>query len=215
MFDRVIYIAGSDGSGKTTILDDVEKELIKQSKKTRHIWIRSPKILSKPLMLYCRLAGLTKYKTIDGVKYGKHEFYKSRFVSMLFPILQLLDFKIKWYLEKKRIKPDEILLFDRFSLDTLADLMVDTKRMHLHQTSIGRSFIALIPENTKILIPLVDENTIRNRKKDTLYDEKLALKIKVYKKLGQDLNIKTVDNNKPYDEAIKNVFKYLDINERN
>jgi len=215
MFDRVIYIAGSDGSGKTTILDDVEKEFIKQSKKTRYIWIRSPKILSKPLMLYCRLAGLTKYKTIDGVKYGKHEFYRSGFVSWLFPILQLLDFKIKWYIEKKRIKPDETLLFDRFSLDTLADLMVDTKRMHLHQTSIGRYFIDLIPKNTKILIPKVNIETIRKRKKDTLYDEKLAMKIRVYEILGKNLNIKTVDNNRSYDETIKNVFKYLEINERN
>ncbi len=208
-----IYITGSDGSGKTTLLEAIEEVYLLESKKTKHIWIRSPKILSKPLMIYCRLVGLTKYKTIDGVKYGRHDFYKSHFVSWLFPILQLLDFKIKWYLEKKRIKSDEILLFDRFSLDTLADLMVDTKRMDLHKTSIGRSFIDLITENTRILIPSVEVETIRERKKDTLYDEKLVLKIKVYEILSKDLNINTIDNNRVYNEVLKDVLQYLDINE--
>ena len=211
--NTVFYIAGSDGSGKTTILNDVEKELIGQSEKTKHVWIRSPKIISKPLMVYCRLVGLTKYKTIDGIKYGKHEFYKSSFVSWLFPMLQLIDFKIKWYFQKRKIKSNEILLFDRFSLDTLADLMVDTKRLDLHKTWIGQSFIDLIPQNTKILISIVDEKNIRNRKKDTLHDEHLANKINVYNMLSQDLKIKTIDNNRVYKEVRKDIFKYLGIDE--
>jgi len=210
-----IYITGSDGSGKTTILKDVDKKLLSQSKKTKHIWIRSPKILSKPLMVYCRLAGLTTYNTIDGIKYGKHEFYKSSFVSWLYPILQLLDFKIKWFFEKRKIKPNEILLFDRFSLDTLADIMVDTRKLKLHQTGIGKSFIKMIPKDTKILIPVVDEKTIRNRKKDTLYDEHLAQKINVYSILSKDLAIRSIDNNRTYEEVKKDIFNYLELHERN
>jgi len=202
------YITGTDGSGKTTFLNDIESKL---SVATKHIWIRSPKITSKPLMVYCRLVGITTYKTIDGIKYGKHEFYKSNFVSWLFPILQLIDFKIKWYFQKRKIKPDEILLFDRFSLDTLADLMVDTKRLDLHKTSIGKAFINMIPQNTKVLIPMVDEDTIRNRKKDTLHDEHLADKINVYSILSKDLAIKIIDNNRDYKEVKKDVFNYLEI----
>ena len=180
------YITGSDGSGKTTFLKEIESKL---SEETKHVWIRSPKILSKPLMAYCRLVGLTKYKIIDSVKYGKHEFYRSTFVSWLFPILQLVDFKIQWFFEKRNIKSDQTLLFDRFSLDTLADLMVDTRRLDLHKTWIGISFINMIPQNTKILIPQVDENTIRSRKKDTLHDEHLGDKINVYSILSKDLLI--------------------------
>jgi len=205
------YITGVDGSGKTTILKDVENKLQKQLKKTKHIWIRSPKILSKPLMAYCRLIGLTKYRTIGGIQYGKHEFYKSKFVSWLFPILQLIDFKIKWYFEKKNINSNEILLFDRFSLDTLADLMVDTKRENLHKTWIGKAFIDLIPQNTKILIPIVEEDIIRNRKKDTLHDEHLPYKIEVYNMLSQDLKIKTIDNNGEYINTKTKVVDFFDL----
>ena len=203
------YIAGSDGVGKTSYLKDIEANLIKEGERTMHIWIRSPKIFSKPLMAYCRLVGLTKYKTIDGVTYGGHNFYKSKFVSWLFPIVQLIDFKIKWNKEKRKIGENNVVLFDRFSLDTLADLMVDTHRLDLHKTKIGKSFIKLIPKNIKIIILYVSEDNIRNRKKDTLYDEQLAMKIRVYQILSQDLGLKVIDNNRNFDIVKKEINNYL------
>lgn len=203
------YIAGPDGVGKTTYLKNFEDDLVKQGKKTRHIWIRSPKIFSKPLMAYCRLVGLTKYNTIDGVSYGRHDFYKSKFVSWLFPIVQLIDFKIKWKIAKKKITSDEVILFDRFSIDTLADLMVDTHRLTLHRTKIGKSYLKIIPKNIKTVFLHVDEQTIRNRKKDTLHDEKLAMKIKVYQILSKDLGIEVIDNNRSFLEVENDLKRFL------
>ncbi|MCA9750047.1 MAG: hypothetical protein KC414_13140, partial [Romboutsia sp.] len=104
------YLLGADGSGKTTFLKEVETALNNKGLRTNHVWIRSPKILSRPLMAYCRLVGLTKYKVINEIKYGKHEFYKSSFVSWLFPILQLFDFKIKYFLERKKWSTTDMLL---------------------------------------------------------------------------------------------------------
>lgn len=207
--NTTVYIAGPDGIGKTTYLKNIEEDLKSQGKKTKHVWIRSPKITSKPLMAYCRLTGLTKYKTIDKVSYGIHEFYKSKFVSWIFPKLQLIDFKIKWKSERKKILVDEIVLFDRFSLDTLADLMVDTHRMDLHKTSVGESFINMLPENIKLIILHVDEDVIRSRKKDTLYDETLATKIKVYQILSKDLGLKVIDNNRGFNDVKNDINIFL------
>ncbi|MDB2495388.1 hypothetical protein N9X07_04300 [Flavobacteriaceae bacterium] len=207
MLNRTIYIAGPDGVGKTTYINYIEGTI--EEKKAKHIWIRSPKILSKPLMLYCRLIGLTKYKVINNVKYGVHDFHKSTFVSFLFPFLQLIDFKIKWFLEKQRICVDDVILFDRYNLDTLADLMVDTHNMQLHKTWLGKQFIKILPKNSNVLILKVNENVIRERKKDTLYDENLALKIKVYEILSEDLGIKTVDNNRNIDMVKKEIINHI------
>jgi len=207
MLNRTIYIAGPDGIGKTMYIKYIEGTIL--GKKTKHIWIRSPKILSKPLMLYCRVVGLTRYKVIDNVKYGVHNFYQSQFVSFLFPFLQLIDFKIKWFLEKRKISRDDVILFDRYNLDTLADLMVDTHKMHLHKTWLGKQFIKMLPENSNVLILKVNENVIRERKKDTLYDENLALKIKVYEILSEDLGIKTIDNNRNIDMVKKEIINHI------
>ena len=209
MKNKIVYIAGSDGSGKTTYLKEVEKELISKNHITNRIWLRSPKITSKPLMAYCRLIGLTKRETIDGIMFSRHDFYKSTFVSWLFPKLQLLDFKIKWYSERKKIKDNEVVLFDRFSLDTLADLMVDTHKLDLHKTNIGKSFVKLLPKNTKTIVLHVDENVIRSRKEDTVHDKTLALRVKVYSILSKDLGLKVIDNNREFLTVKNEIKNYL------
>jgi len=210
MNNNAYYITGPDGSGKTSYIKELEKKFLDQNLKIKHIWLRSPKILSKPLMAYCRIVGLTQYKFIDGVKYGKHEFYKSKFVSWLFPVLQLIDFKLKWYVFKRNIGKSDILLFDRFGIDTLADLMVDTGRMDLHNTWLGRAFVNLVPKNTVIIVMDVEESVIRSRKKDTLHDEHLTAKIKVYKILSRDLNLIEINNNRDFDIVKKELFSILD-----
>lgn len=205
------YITGPDGSGKTSYLKEVEQKLIRQNIKYKHIWIRSPKITSKPLMLFCRITGLTKYKLIDSVKYGKHEFYRSKFVSWLYPFLQYIDFLIKWELEKRKLKDSEVLLFDRHALDTLIDIMIDTGKMDLHTKHIGKSFIRLIPKNCSTILMVVDEEVIRKRKIDTLHDEHLSQKIEAYKLVANYLYLKLINNNRPYEEVKKEVFKHLGV----
>lgn len=209
MTNESIYIAGSDGSGKTTVLRDIETYYKANNIQTKHIWLRSPKILSKPLMAYCRLVGLTKYSTINGVKYCKREQFKSPFVSWIFPILQLLDFKIKWFFDKRKINSNEILLFDRFNIDTLVDLMADTRRFDLHKTWIGKEFLKLTPEKCKLIILKVDEDIIRKRKIDTLHDVSLKDKINSFQILSSDLGITLIENNEDYNKLKKNVFKIL------
>lgn len=205
------YITGPDGSGKSTYLKEIANELSGQGRIYRHIWIRSPKILSKPLMLYCRLVGLTSYKKIDGIVYGKHEFYKSRFVSAIFPYLQYIDFRLKWFFLKMNVGKNQIFLFDRFNLDTLVDLMVSTRNMDLDQSWVGRKFLDLSYPNTSLVILDVMEEIIRKRKKDTLFDENLGLKIKAYHKLSKEYHIPLINNNGDSTTTRNKIFEHFEL----
>jgi thymidylate kinase len=207
------YLTGPDGSGKTTMLLRIERELVRRGEIPVKIWLRSPKVLSRPLMLYCRLTGLTKYRTIDGVKYGKHEFYRSPFVSWLFPILQVMDFRLIWWQRSRRYKGMNLLLMDRFAIDTLADLMVDTGRYDLHLRKAGKKLMSLIPENTKTLVLDVKEEAIRRRKIDTMHDPHIAEKIKVFKILSRDLNLNRIDNNRPVDLVYNEILNEFGLGE--
>lgn len=209
MNNKAIYLCGVDGSGKTTFISEIEKYLKKKGIHIQHVWLRSPKILSKPLMAYCRFVGLTRYKVIDEIRYGGHEFYRSKFVSWLFPVLQLIDFKIKWTLLKRKLNTDNVVLFDRFALDTLADLMADTHRFNLHKTWLGKQFIYNIPSNTKIFVLNTKTETIRSRKLDTKHDPLLETKVKVYNILGHDLNLESIDNEQPKEKAIKELIEKI------
>ena len=202
-----VYITGPDGVGKTTYIKEIKNSFLNDN--VKEIWLRSPKIFSKPLMFLCRIIGLTKYYYIDGVQYGQHYIYKSKKLSYVFYVLQLLDFKIKWFFLRKSIDKNDILLIDRFSLDTLADLMVSTRNFNLHNSWIGKSFINMLPTNLRLIVLDVNEDTIRKRKKDTLYDENLANKIRVYTILAKHLNIKRIDNNRKYSVVKNEILKFI------
>ena len=209
------YLTGPDGSGKTTYLKEIEALLQNRGEQPKHIWIRSPKIFSKPLMAYCRLVGLTKYQYIDGCRYGSHDFYKSKFVSCIFPVLQLLDFKIELLKLRARIdNSSKFILFDRYALDTLADLMVDTHRLDLHKKWIGKRFLKLINEEYHTIILKVDEKNIKSRKLDTRYDPNTALKNKVYSILAHDLELLEICNNRNMDIVMQDIIKGFKLNER-
>ena len=121
----------------------------------------------------------------------------------------MIDFKIKWFVKKRSIGADEILLIDRFNLDTLADLMVDTNRLNLHRTWVGRQFIKIVPDYSNVFILEVRESSIRARKKDTLYDETLGRKLEVYNILSRDLGLKSIDNNGKIDDAYNEILNYI------
>jgi hypothetical protein len=150
-------------------------------------------------MAYCHLTGLTKYKEINGFRYGTHSFEKSPVVRLLYPILQLIDFKIKWYFVSKfRIKNADYVLLDRFVLDTLVDIMVSTKRFDLYKTRIGSSFLNMLPKTAVTMLFIASPQTIRKRKLDTAYDGNLELKVKLFNNLGRILGIHIIDNDRPY-----------------
>ena len=209
MSRSLIYITGPDGSGKTSFIKELEEKLNAANKEVRHVWIRSPKLTSKPLMLLCRVFGLTEYKTRDGIEFGRHDFHKSKLVSSVFPYLQLIDFKLVWWYEKLKIPKKAVVIFDRFSLDTLCDLMVSTRNFRLHESWVGRRFIEMVPELKQVVLLSVSEGRIRERKADTRYDELLGHKIKAFAILGKDLDLKSVDNNGSFSETKSTITNYF------
>lgn len=205
----MIYCCGADGSGKSTYLREIESELQKRGYKTTSIWIRSPKILSKPLMLYCHLTGLTKYRYIDGIKFGNHAFERSPLVRFLFPILQLCDFKIKWLAIRSRARDADYILMDRFVLDTLIDLMVSTKRFDLHKTWIGRAFLRMLPQGALLLCFDAEADLIRSRKADTKHDVNLDMKLNLYIQLSEFMGMTPITNNSSFEEVRGTVLDSL------
>lgn len=207
---RIIYCCGPDGSGKSTYLRDIDAYLKNQGYITTNVWIRSPKILCKPLMVYCHLTGLTKYQEINGCRYGTHSFEKSPLVKKLYPILQLIDFKIKWhYISTFKIKKADFVLLDRFVLDTLVDIMVSTKRLNLHETRIGSLFLNMLPKTAVTMLFIASPQIIRKRKLDTVYDGNLELKVRLFNDLGRILGIHIIDNDRPYLQVRTEVLQLI------
>ena len=78
---KIIAISGIDGCGKTSIIKELIKSLSKNGEESRYVWLRYNHYITKFLLAFCRLSGLTKYENVQGVRVGYHEFYRSKIIS--------------------------------------------------------------------------------------------------------------------------------------
>jgi len=207
----IIYLMGIDGSGKTTIAEAVKSRIERAGYRTSYIWLRFNHFLTKPLLAYGRLAGLTRYTTISGVQIGYHEFYKSRWVPWTFILLQYLDNLIACRLLLRSRSFRNIVICDRFIYDTLIDLSVETDKPDLYKGRIGRYFSGILPRGTLTLHVsrrMEDILSVRPESKEDMFFLK---RMELYNTLPDFFGIPTIHNDGPLSDTLQSVFSSIGI----
>ena len=213
-FPKIIFITGVDGSGKTYFAKRLIKELKQQGIRTFHLWLRFNNIVSKPLLGFCRIIGLNYYERYDNVVIGYHDFEKSKIVTWLFVFFQLIDvwlvtlFKI-W----PRIIVGKTLVCDRGVYDTLIDIMIDTKKVELYKSRLGKLFLLFIPKEHKVFYIQRNPEKIFSSRPDVKIDKNFDLRYKLYKNCSEFFHWTVVDNNGLPDETLKKILSGLSLNE--
>lgn len=191
-----ICITGIDGVGKTTHVNLILEHLREKGIKCQYKWLRFHYLFSLPLLVFCRVAGYTRLSTLgNSQKCSYHEFYKSRFVSAIYPWILFFDTflftTVKVYIP---MLFGISIVCDRFVYDTLIDLEVATKDHEICKKSVGKLFLKLIPKNARFVMLDLDKSTIFSRrpelKDDLTFDERYAL----YRDISSQFNI-SVENN--------------------
>jgi thymidylate kinase len=205
---RFIYFAGVDGSGKSTYVEMLIKEFERRGLKARRVWLRFNYFFAKPVLLYCRLSGLTRRPIRGGRKISVHDFYKSPFIGKTVQYLHLIDTCLKYFF--KIYLPLKFtgtyILCDRFVYDILADFMIENRDVDLPKKLIGKWLLKLLPANALVLYFKVDKEEIIRRKPEVLDDdEDYMLKYETYSILEKDVRAAFINNN----EDICTVFDYV------
>jgi thymidylate kinase len=202
-----ICITGIDGVGKTTHVNLIIEHLRKKGIKCQYKWLRFHHLFSLPLLAFCRVAGYTRMSALgDSQKCSYHEFYKSRFVSAVYPWILFFDTflftTIKVYIP---MFFGTSIVCDRFVYDTLIDLAVATKDHEIYKKPVGKLFLKLIPKNARFVMLDLDKSTIFSRrlelKDDLTFDERYAL----YQDFVNLFRIDVVDN----DDNIASINKLI------
>lgn len=210
---RVIYVMGIDGSGKTTISEHIAEVLKNRGKQVEVRWLRFNHVMSKPLLGFCRLIGLTRYENINGIRVGYHEFYRSRIIAWLFVYLQYLDAVLATRLHVRASLADErrVLILDRFVYDILIDLMIDTRIDKLDQTWIGRKLVSLMPEHS-VTIPVirgVDE--LLEARPESRVDRNFSDRLKLYEQIIERQSLLPLVNNASLDELLSTARRRIGV----
>jgi thymidylate kinase len=176
-----ICITGIDGVGKTTHADLILEHLRKKGIKCKYKWLRFHHLFSLPLLAFCRVTGYTRLSTLGySQKCSYHEFYKSRFISAIYPWILFFD-TFLFTIVKVYIPMffGTSIVCDRFVYDTLIDVAVVTKDHKIYKEPVGKLFLKLIPKNGKFIMLDLDKSIIFSRrpelKDDLTFDERYKL----------------------------------------
>lgn len=210
---RLIYVMGIDGAGKSTVVEWLAKTLREKGLPVEVRWLRFNHVISKPLLGFCRLVGLTRYETVEGVRVGYHNFYRSRLVSWIFIVLQYLDaLRIRWLWIAPRLRRgDRTLILDRYIYDILIDLMVDTRIEDLDQHPMGKAFLRLLPEGSAVLFVVRDEEKLLDVRPESNVDRNFPIRMKLYLALSKRQGLTPLQNNAGLEDLFCEVAKRTSI----
>lgn len=81
---KYIIISGIDGSGKTTIINNLKKELERENKSVEYIWMRYNHYLVKVMNALARLFRLSVKVHNEMGKVWEHRLHKSRLFCKIY-----------------------------------------------------------------------------------------------------------------------------------
>lgn len=198
----LISIVGVDGSGKTTLANWLAGELAAQGREPVLVWSRFRNYLSKPLLALTRLTGHNYYKTLDGVRFGFHDFERLVGYRELFAVLQAVDVNIAAYarIHRRRASSD-IVICERGPWDTLVDVTADTGLSWLPGSSLGSMYTLLMRRDARVLWISRSPENILSTRVELKNDYKLRARMDVYQRLSELHHWTVIDNNDSLDAA--------------
>lgn len=204
---KVIYLMGIDGAGKTSVANRLSEAYAKQGFRARLLWLRFNHLFSKPLLVFCRAFGFTRYVRQEGETVGYHEFYRSQVLSWLFAYLQYAD---AWRVRKSKIdrylkKKNSVLILDRYVYDIMVDIIVDTGISGLHRGRLGRAFRRLLPEGAVVLALKRSKEEILKSRPECRLDRNFDSRYRIYDELIRDVNAIEISNHGEFEDTFRKV----------
>ena len=197
-YKKTIAFIGIDGSGKTTIMEEVEKELKKLGEESKPVYMGLGGNFTFPFLRgTMKFYSNIKYRQLNKIrkKELKQDNWRERgFFWVLVQYIELWTRWIKYKLFSKR----KIILFDRFFYDGL--VLTNEKNFHF--------FKKITPKPDICFMPVAPPEIIRERK-DEASKENIKNFYKKAELLKKHFKIEVIDNTKLLEEVIKEVMEKI------
>lgn len=201
-----IMISGADGTGKSTIINALESHLKLQQKPVEKVWLRFNHLFAKLVNIVGRLTGKSYYEEYAWGKLGYHSYHGV--FGYLYIVSVYLDHVIFFLFKRRKVfgKKNKFILIDRYIVDIVADLIVDTGHNNFVHLLFDR-FVYKELKITKAYIVDCDLDTIITRRSDILDDKNIRLKLSTYNDLAKYYRIEIINTKfLGVKDAVKYVF---------
>jgi thymidylate kinase len=205
--NSIVSLSGLDGCGKTTIIERVREELACRGQATRYVWLRYNHYLTKLLLGVCRLLGFTRYENHSGVRVGYHDFHRSRVISWLFIGLTFVDtfFATVLRVYMPALFGKSIVICDRWIIDILIDLQIDTGIDLTQKRLTSSAFMMLIPNFAQCFIVMRSAELVRTSREENLFDRNFEKRLRLYKAHASCSRVTVIENSGTIDSAVAKI----------
>jgi len=205
---KVIIFSGIDGSGKSTHARIFGHRLKSNGLSVKYVYMRGLGriFISLPFLALCRLLKITKvHRLKGGIRVSEYRFYAYKPLRLLWPLIQLVDsmiYTLILILLSQHFY--DVIIFDRSSIDTLVDIIADT-RLPIETGILQKLFLSLLPRNSIVIILDINEEIALTRKRDILGKSYLSVRRRIYLKLAELYHWHVISTNGSFETSIHSI----------
>jgi len=186
-----ILLCGPDGVGKSTIAVELKSLYRKKGIPVVIVWARFHHYLQRAVNLFARMTGKSYDVTYSWGRDNYHDY--QGFIGVIYIYAAFIDHIIFIvFFKKKMFMRGAFCIVDRYIIDIVADLIVDTNRPKLVFALFDR-FISKELKNFNIFILECDVRIVESRRIDIKDDKKYLDKIKAYKLISDKYSINKIN----------------------
>jgi len=214
MKTRIIVISGIDGSGKSTIIEALQKALNDAGCSPYTPWLRYNHYLTKGVFAIAKMHGLYSYDVKDGVRVASyHEFYRSRLIAGIFVAATYIDTLmaslVKVYVPAFIFK--KTVICDRWIPDIMVDIAIDNGKPALVKDRVWKWFWRLMPKNAQIFLIMRGFNDVLACRKENQVNRNFKMRFNLYIEMAESGGVHLIDNTDTVDQAVRQITESIGL----
>ena len=177
-----IMLSGPDGTGKSTISAAVINSFLEKGIRFSHIWLRFNHYTAKIINLFGRISGKSFRVSYKWGKIGYHN-YTGIFGAVYIFCVYIDHLIFNLIIKKSKIIKGEHYLIDRYLIDIVADLIVDTQNNDLVYWCFDKHLKLELKKSNAFILEC-DEEIVKSRRVDIIDDVVYTQKINAYNEIA-------------------------------